>query len=244
FQFTSDSGAPFPDPFDELIAARPSATLPAAPPAIAATAHSQPPPLPPPPQQQQQLPQPQPSFASFALPTFPPSTVSQPPPPLSTASASTAWPVLFPPSDTFSSAPPPTNSAFATASPAPVPADKYAALAELDRMGKAEGSHEPPRSNAVPGLASASFASFKPQPLNPFTSPGPNPFQAPTVGAHNPFATAPAAAPTNSFSLFQSNTANGGTAFPTASFNPFIVSANPSNHVGSRSCFQFTAALI
>lgn len=101
----------------------------------------------------------------------------------------------------------------------PVTADRYAALAELDRMGKTnEGINFSMQSPTVGNLSSLPFGSMKPHQRNPFGTSAYNPFQTPAPDGNNPFAS------------IQSNTAasdSANFASPLGQnyFNPFVVSS-------------------
>ncbi|VDO05126.1 unnamed protein product [Rodentolepis nana] len=126
--------------------------------------------------------------------------------------------------DLFSTANQPPQSATAPSSsyliasafnpPPPVSADKYAALAELDRMGRSTAAKQQP---SVPTPNSSSgmfFGPVNPGQKNPFGPPTYNPFQTPAPDIGNPFAT-----------IQKNNATTAATSsLGQNSFNPFIVS--------------------
>lgn len=198
----------FPDPFAEFVASRPVAAVSQTPnqsslSAQFAYATSTTSPL----QNIQPL---QPSSSSLAckLPTFPP------PPSVSTV-FSASHPSVS--SSLFG------TSGFDTAS---APIDKYAALAELDRMGKMVECTQASKPSATGNFPSVSLPPLRTQPGNPFASSTYNPFQPQTVGMNNPFAVMNESATL----AMQSNTTlapkptNISTALGQSSFNPFVVS--------------------
>ncbi|VUZ46850.1 unnamed protein product [Hymenolepis diminuta] len=96
--------------------------------------------------------------------------------------------------------------------PPPVSADKYAALAELDRMGKTIETKQQPSVPTANFSAAMAFGPVKPVQKNPFSPSTYNPFQTPSPDVGNPFAT------------IQTNNATAATTTPMGqnSFNPFI----------------------
>ncbi|KAM7541586.1 hypothetical protein Aperf_G00000043466 [Anoplocephala perfoliata] len=100
--------------------------------------------------------------------------------------------------------------------PPPATADRYAALAELDRMGKAnESINFTTQSPNIGNLSSVAVGSMKPPQRNPFGTSAYNPFQPPAPDGNNPFAS------------IQSNTtaadsANFASPLGQNYFNPFV----------------------
>ncbi|VDK34277.1 unnamed protein product [Taenia asiatica] len=207
FSTTTEKDNVFPDPFAEFVAARPVAAAPqtsnqsslSAKFSYATATTSQ--------QSIQPLQPSSPSIA-YKLPTFPP-------PP----SAPTVISASHPPVSSSLFGP----SGFGTAS---APVDKYAALAELDRMGKMGEYTQASKSSVTGNFLSMALPPLRTQPGNPFASSNYNPFQPQTLGTNNPFAVASESATL----AMQSNTvlapkpANISTALGQNSFNPFVAS--------------------
>ncbi|KAL5970129.1 hypothetical protein TSMEX_002135, partial [Taenia solium] len=206
FSTTTEKDNVFPDPFAEFVAARPVAAAPqtsnqsslSAQFSYATFTTSQ--------QSIQPLQPSSPSFA-YKLPTFPP-------PP----SAPTVISASHPPVSSSLFGP----SGFVTAS---APVDKYAALAELDRMGKMGEHTQASKSSVTGNFLSMALPPLRTQPGNPFASSTYNPFQPQTIGTGNPFAVTSESATL----AMQSNTtlapkpANISTALGQSSFNPFVI---------------------
>ena len=137
------------------------------------------------------------SSQTLAFPTaF--NTPSIPPQPMTSTAAAAAFP---------------TSSAFSASSPQ---VDKYAALAELDRLGKMEANAK---------TKPSSFTAFSPSmrsPLQEMSFTPQNPFQSPTFGPNNPFVSINDPA---SFTMPSTPTIPSATMGQN-SFNPFIVCFN------------------
>ncbi|KAL5112291.1 Arf-GAP domain and FG repeat-containing protein 2 [Taenia crassiceps] len=204
---TTEKDNVFPDPFAEFVAARPVAAVSQTPNQSSLSAHfaytTSAASL----QDIQPL-QPSSSSVAYKLPAFP-----------SPPSSSTVFPASRPPvssSSLFGA------SGFDTASTS---VDKYAALAELDRMGKMEECTQAPKPSVTGTFSSMVLPSVRTQPGNPFASSTYNPFQTQTLGTTNPFSVM-----NESTTLaMQSSTtlapkpANISTALGQNSFNPFVM---------------------
>ncbi|VDM35166.1 unnamed protein product [Hydatigera taeniaeformis] len=206
---TAEKDSAFSDPFAEFVAARPVAaasqtsnqsSLPASLAYTSPTSSSL---------QSIQPAQPSSSSVAYKLPTFPPSSSVS---------------MVFPATNPSVSSSPFGVSGFGTSS---APVDKYAALAELDRMGKLGECAQASRSPVAGSFSSVTLAPLKTQQSNPFApSLTYNPFQAQTLSTRNPFAMMNE----TGTPVMQSNTlpvpkpTNISTSLGQSSFNPFVVS--------------------
>nr|CDS31913.1 Arf GTPase activating protein [Hymenolepis microstoma] len=123
--------------------------------------------------------------------------------------------------DFFSTVNQPSQSAIAPPSsylissafnPPPVSADKYAALAELDRMGRSTATKQQPSVSTANSSSAMVFGPVNSLQKNPFGPSSYNPFQTPAPDIGNPFAT------------IQKNSATTAatSSLGQNSFNPFI----------------------
>ncbi|CDS36034.1 Arf GTPase activating protein [Echinococcus multilocularis] len=207
FSSTTENDCVFPDPFAEFVAARPAI-------AASQTANqsslsaqlayntSTTSPL-----QNIQSVQLSSSSPVYKLPTFPP-------PP----SASTVF---------SASRPSVSSSLFVNlgCDTASAPVDKYAALAELDRMGKIEDCNKFSKPSVTGTFPSVALTPLGTQQGNPFGSSTYNPFHSQHLSSNNPFAVMNESATV----AMQSNTtlapkaANIPTSLGQNSFNPFVM---------------------